>query len=154
MSGHVAPWTSGLLHAQSRGDFIQAAQPCKARDTNSTRWNCFGLLPRPIQHRLTLFASRIPTELRASSQACIFNRVQAFLRIYKNSLCLTCTKPKCNALLKQDSKIKTTAKHYLQPKTHFAIRTQARRKYCSSTSLLFFKNQDTFGNDALFPLFK
>lgn len=132
---------------------ISYRQPRPSK-TQDMRWNYFSLLPRPIPCRLTLFGSRIPTELRGFSQACIFNRVQAFLRIYKNSLCLTCTKPKCNALLKQGSKIKTTAKHYLQPKTHFAIQTQARRKCCSSTSFLLFKNQDIFGNDTLFPLFK
>lgn len=118
------------------------------------RRDCSGLLPPPTPSRLAMSAPCTPRELRAFSQARMFNRVQAFWRIYKNSLCLTCTKPKCNALLKQDSKLKTTAKHYLQPKPHFAIWTQAQSKYCSSTSLLFFKNQGIFGSNALFPLFK
>jgi len=59
-------------------------------------------------------------------------------------------KTKCNALLKQDSKIKATAKYDLQPRTHFAFLTQAQRRYCSSTRLLFSENEDIFGHDAYF----
>lgn len=137
------------LCAQSRGDSLQQHNPPEHRQ----EMGLLRSLPPPTPCRLLCLLCT-PRELRAFPQACMLNRVQAFLRIYKNSLCLTCTKPQCNALLKQDSKIKTTAKHYLQPKPHFAIWTQAQRKYCSSTSLLFFKNQGIFGSNALFPLFK
>lgn len=130
-----------VLRARCCGDFTEAAQ--------SEHGTGGGIALSPSMAcpcRPALAAPHIPTGM--------FARVQAFLRICKNSLCLTCTKPQCNALLKQDSKIRTTAKHYLKPKTHFAIWTQAQRKHCSSTSLLFLKNQEIFGNDALFPLFK
>lgn len=112
-------------------------QPSKTQDT---RWNYFSLLPGPIPCRLTLFGSRIPMELRGFSQACIFNRVQAFLRIYKNSLCLTCTKLKCNALLKQDSKIKISAKHYLQPKIlQFRLKLEESVAHLQASSSLRIK---------------
>lgn len=150
LSAHVVPWSSAfplLNHV------VISYRQHNPQNTGQS-WDDFGLLPRPTPCRTALPCPHTPTELRGFSQACISNRAQAFGRICKNSLCSTCTKPKCNALLKQDSKIKTTAKHYWQPKTHSAIWTEARRKYCSSTSLLSFKNQDLCGNDALFPLFK
>lgn len=147
MSVHAAPWTSEFLH---QSHVVISYRQHNLPNTGQE----MGLLWSPPMSHPVQASSGCPTELRGFSQACILNRVQAFWRLQKNSLCLTCTKLKCNALLKQDSIIKTTAKHYLQPKTHFVTWTQAQRKYCSSTSLLSFKNLDIFGSDALFPLFK
>lgn len=103
---------------------------------NGTRESWLVLSPPTPNADYYLFGSGIRTELRGFCRAYICKRAQAFLRIWKRTHCMS--RVKCNALKTEFSKERHQDNSICSPKSHLAILTQAKAKYCSSLRLPFF----------------